>query len=135
MLWFDVVFRKLEKMFSFFDSFAFLFKSKNRMKILSSTVKLGNKEQFERNKLVLRNHFLWPICHLLHKDKELLALRSNFRATKKCQFLLYMGNTFCFVYICNSIKRHHRIFQENKDKNQCFERKCVVLVAAWLYPT
>ena len=36
-----------------------------------------------RNKLVLRNHFLWPICHLLHKDKELLALRNNFRATKK----------------------------------------------------
>ena len=24
-----------------------------------------------RNKLVLRNHFLWPICHLLHKDNEL----------------------------------------------------------------
>ena len=36
-----------------------------------------------RNKLVLRNHFLWPICHLLHKDKELFALRNNFRATKK----------------------------------------------------
>jgi len=36
-----------------------------------------------RNKLVLRNHFLLPICHLLHKDKELLALRNNFRATKK----------------------------------------------------
>ena len=36
-----------------------------------------------RNKLVLRNHFLWPICHLLHKDKELMALRNNFRATKK----------------------------------------------------
>ena len=36
-----------------------------------------------RNKLVLRNHFLWPICYLLHKDKELLELRNNFRATKK----------------------------------------------------
>ena len=36
-----------------------------------------------RNKLVLRNHFLWPICHLHHKDKELLALRNNSRATKK----------------------------------------------------
>ena len=36
-----------------------------------------------RNKLVLRNRFLWPICHLLHKDKELLALRNNFRVTKK----------------------------------------------------
>ena len=31
----------------------------------------------------LRNHFLWPICHLLYKDKELLVLRNNFRATKK----------------------------------------------------
>ena len=36
-----------------------------------------------RNKLVLRNHFLWPICCLLQKDMELLALRINFRATKK----------------------------------------------------
>ena len=36
-----------------------------------------------RNKLVLRNHFPWPICHLLHKDKELLSFRNNFRATKK----------------------------------------------------
>ena len=36
-----------------------------------------------RNKLVLRNHFLWPIFHLLHKDKELLALRNNFRTNKK----------------------------------------------------
>ena len=52
-----------------------------------------------RNKLVLRNHFLWPICHLLHKDKELLALRNNFRVTKK--FLIakfdcirYQGHNF-----------------------------------------
>ena len=36
-----------------------------------------------RNKLILRNHFLWPICRLLHKDKELLALRNNVWATKK----------------------------------------------------
>ena len=28
-----------------------------------------------RNKLVIRNHFLWPIWHLLHKDKELLAFQ------------------------------------------------------------
>ena len=35
------------------------------------------------NKLVLRNHLLWPNANLLHKDKELLALRNNFRATKK----------------------------------------------------
>ena len=36
-----------------------------------------------RNKLVLRNHFPWPNANLLHKDKELLALRNNFRVTKK----------------------------------------------------
>ena len=36
-----------------------------------------------RNRLVLRNHFLWPICQLLYKDKENLALRHNFRATRK----------------------------------------------------
>jgi hypothetical protein len=36
-----------------------------------------------RNKLVLRNHFPWPICNLLHKDKEHLALRNNFRVTKE----------------------------------------------------
>ena len=36
-----------------------------------------------RNKLVLRNHFLWPSASLLHKDKEHLALRNNFRVTKK----------------------------------------------------
>ena len=44
---------------------------------------LAIKNGIIRNKLVLRNHFLWPICHLLHKDKELMALRNNFRATKK----------------------------------------------------
>jgi hypothetical protein len=47
------------------------------------TVKLGNKEQFDTEQIGIRNHFLWPICHLLHKDKELLALRNNFMATKK----------------------------------------------------
>ena len=36
-----------------------------------------------RNKLVLRNHFPWPIVNLLHKNKEHLALRNNFRMTKK----------------------------------------------------
>ena len=36
-----------------------------------------------RKKLVLRNHFQWPIANLLHKDKEHLALRNNFRVTKK----------------------------------------------------
>ena len=36
-----------------------------------------------RDKLVVRNHFLWPNVSLLHKDKEHLALRNNFRVTEK----------------------------------------------------
>ena len=53
-----------------------------------------------RNKLVLRNHFLWPICHLLHKDKELLAL-NNFRATKK--FLIAKFDCIIMCLVCLSI--------------------------------
>ena len=45
------------------------------------TVKLGDNVLI-RNKLVLRNHFPWPNASLLHKDKEHLALRNNFRVTK-----------------------------------------------------
>ena len=58
--------------------------------VLQSNLAIRNS--LIRNKLVLRNHFLWPICHLLHKFKELLALRNNFRVTKKvpyCQVWLY----------------------------------------------
>ena len=58
----------------------------NVEKTFCCTVKLGDKERFDRNKLVLRNHFPWPNANLLHKDKEHLALRNNFRVTKK--FLL-----------------------------------------------
>ena len=35
-----------------------------------------------RNKLALRNHFLWPNANFLHKDKEHFALRNNFSVTK-----------------------------------------------------
>ena len=61
-----------------------------------------------RNKLVLRNHFLWrPICHLLHKDKELLALRNNFRVTKK--FLIAKSDCSYFVNPLNAIKQQQNI--------------------------
>ena len=50
---------------------------------VSNTVKLGDKERFDREQLVLKNHFPWPIVNLLHKDKEFLAWRNNFRVTKK----------------------------------------------------
>ena len=57
-----------------------------------------------RNKLVLRNHFLWrPICHLLHKDKELLALRNNFRVTKK--FLIAKFDCIIIKEAAATIKR------------------------------
>ena len=62
--------------------------------ILDIQSNLAIRNGFIRNKLVLRNHFLWPICHLLHKDKELLALRNNFRATKK--FLIAKFDCTCF---------------------------------------
>jgi hypothetical protein len=60
-----------------------------------------------RNKLVLRNHFPWPIVNLLHKDKEHLALSNNSRATKKfliTKFDCIILNTksqviSCFVFL------------------------------------
>ena len=55
------------------------------------------------NKLVLRNHFLWPVCHLLHKNKEHLALRNNFRVTEL--FLIAK-----FDFILNPYKLKHGQF-------------------------
>ena len=49
--------------------------------------------------MVLRNHFLWPICHLHNKNKEVLALRNNFRATKK--FLV----TYCTRFLSCDFRR------------------------------
>ena len=50
-----------------------------------------------------------------------------------------LGATNCKISTSDkrgiSCKRNHRIFQENKEENQLFERKCPVLMAAWLYPT
>ena len=54
--------------------FKFLWPSQKSWTLIkSSTVKLGDKEPFP----------IWPIVNLLHKDKEHLALRNNFRMTKK----------------------------------------------------
>ena len=44
-------------------------------------------------------------------------------------------NTISFVSLCISGNRNHRKFQENKDKDQWFERKCAVSMVTWLYPT
>ena len=37
---------------------------------------------------------MWPICHLLHNNKELLALWNNFRATKKFLIAKFDRNNF-----------------------------------------
>ena len=44
----------------------------------TNTVKLGDKERFD-NEQISRDQF----SNLLHTDKEHLALRNNFRVTKK----------------------------------------------------
>ena len=44
-----------------------------------NTVKLGNKERFDKEKIGTKEPF--PVTNL--PFKELLALRNNFRATKK----------------------------------------------------
>ena len=47
---------------------------------LYRTVKLGDKEHFDKEQIGVKEPF--PV-NLLHKDKELLALRNNCRVTKK----------------------------------------------------
>ena len=50
-----------------------------------STIKLVDKEQFDEKQIGVKEpfHIQWPIANLHHKDKEHLALRNNFRVTKK----------------------------------------------------
>ena len=47
-------------------------------KNLICTVKLGDKERFDKEQIGVKEPF--PV---LHKDKKLFALRNNFRVTKK----------------------------------------------------
>ena len=48
-----------------------------------------------RHKLVLRNHFPWPIVNLLNKVKEHLVLRNNFNVTKKFYITKFDCSNFC----------------------------------------
>ena len=72
-----------------------------------------------RYKLALRNHFPWPNANLLHKDKEYLALRNNFRVTKRllitkfdCTTLInnmvvlitWMSYTYLLVKLASKLK-------------------------------
>ena len=53
------------------------------MQVFVHTVKLGDKERFDKEQNGVKEPFPLAKCHLLHKDKEHLASRNNFRATKK----------------------------------------------------
>ena len=46
------------------------------------TVKLGDKERLDKEQIGVKEPFPVTI-RILHKDKEHLALRNNFRVTKK----------------------------------------------------
>jgi len=70
-----------------------------------------------RNKLVLGNHFLWPIVNLLHKDKELWALRNNFRVTKK--FLI-------IKFVCTSKKHENMTATKNKKFGILKNKQCLL---------
>ena len=64
--------------------------------VIVSTVKLGNKERFDKEQISIKEPF--PVTNLpfTYKDKELLALRNNFRATKK--FLIAKFDCTSFRY-------------------------------------
>ena len=50
---------------------------------INITVKLGDKKRFDKEKIGVKGPFSMTIINLLHTDKELLALRNNFRVRKK----------------------------------------------------
>ena len=58
-------------------------KLKKTLATLRTSSNVVIRNGFIRNKLVLKNHFLCPIANLLYKNKEHLALRNNFKMTKK----------------------------------------------------
>ena len=50
---------------------------------MNSTVKLGDKEWFNKEQIGFNEPFPATICHLLSQDKEHFALMNNSRVTKK----------------------------------------------------
>jgi hypothetical protein len=63
-----------------------------------STVKLGNKERFDKEQIGIKEPFPVTFCHFLHKDKELVALRNNLRSTKKFLIAKFDCSTSLFVH-------------------------------------
>ena len=60
-----------------------------------NTVKLGEKKRFDKEQIGDKEPIPRLNANLLHKDKEHLALRNNFRVTKK--FLENQERNFHFV--------------------------------------
>ena len=50
---------------------------------IPNTVKLGVKERFDKEQIGVKEPLPVKIVNLLQKDKEHLALRNNFRVSKK----------------------------------------------------
>ena len=62
------------------------------------TVKLGNKERFDKEQIGIKEPFPMtnlPFTSFIRPDKELLALRNNFRATKKFLIAKFDCTIFC----------------------------------------
>ena len=59
-----------------------------------------------QSNLVIRNHFPWTIANLLHKNKENLALRNNFRLTKN----IYANLCFDLMLVIIVLKKENLSF-------------------------
>ena len=51
--------------------------------VIDHTVKLGDKERFDKEQIDVKEPFTVTSCLFIHKDKKHLALSNNFRVTKK----------------------------------------------------
>ena len=73
-----------------------------------------------QSNLVIRNHFPWTIANLLHKNKENLALRNNFRLTKN----IYANLCFDLMLVIIVLKKENlsflQGFQDEKKANRSF---------------
>ncbi len=79
----------------------------DRWTALLDTVKLGDKERFDKEQIGVKEPFpILRIVNLLHKDKEHLALRNNFRVTKK--FLITKFDCM-YLSISLSFYPYHRL--------------------------
>jgi hypothetical protein len=97
------------------------------LKLIQSNLVIRNV--LMRNKLVLRNHFPWPIVTLLHIDKEHLALRNNFRVTKK--FLITKFD--CIIKLVLGFWVYNFFINKNSHGRKSVGEKKYILLQIWLY--